>query len=589
MSSSGRPIALTSLVFLAALAVVLVFLLRPADAAIISVTRFDDPAPDGCATNGCSLREAIIAANAAAGADTISLPAGPYTLTVTGTGDDLAATGDLDILADVTINGAGAATTIIQACDSSGGPCTGIDRVFEIRGAFPQPHYTVTLSNLTVSNGNVGAGGGAIRNSFSSLTLEDVILSGNTAAWGGAIESIGGVADLTLNRVTVSNNSATGAAGGGGIYNNTGELMVTNSTFSGNTGRFGGAIYNAGGSPSIVNSTISGNRAHDGGGGLRTNSDTSIVNSTITGNEADDDANGGNGGGVWREVTGGPPTITVKNSIIAGNTDSGGEAPDCAGTLDSQGYNLVQSTAGCTIVGVTTGDITGQDPLLGARANNGGPTATHALLLGSPAIDAGGNLGCPATDQRGVARPQGSACDIGAYEYESPTTPTSSPSPTPSPSPTELPSPSPTATASATPTSTGGPTPTPTHTATPTPTATATRTPTATPTPTSTGGPTPTPTARLWGDFDCQSGITIGDAQKIARDLIDIPITQGPGCPAPGAEVTVDGTSRMWGDLDCQNGVTIGDAQKTARDLIDLAIAQAEGCPEPGASVQVES
>ncbi|MDO8615593.1 MAG: calcium-binding protein [Dehalococcoidia bacterium] len=102
-----------------------------------------------------------------------------------------------------------------------------------------------------------------------------------------------------------------------------------------------------------------------------------------------------------------------------------------------------------------------------------------------------------------------------------------------------------------------------------------------------TTGPAPIP-AR-WGDFDCLNGITIGDAQKIARDLIDIPVTQGPGCPAPGAEVTVDGTPRMWGDLDCQNGVTIGDAQKTARDLIDLPVSQADGCPRPGDSIQVQS
>ncbi|MDO8615200.1 MAG: hypothetical protein Q7T33_05625 [Dehalococcoidia bacterium] len=111
--------------------------------------------------------------------------------------------------------------------------------------------------------------------------------------------------------------------------------------------------------------------------------------------------------------------------------------------------------------------------------------------------------------------------------------------------------------------------------------------PSPTTAPSPTAGPTATPAGRLWGDFDCQSGITIGDAQKIARDLVDIPITQGPGCPAPGAAVTVDGTSRLWGDLDCQNGVTIGDAQKTARDLVDLPVSQAAGCPAPGAAVQL--
>ncbi|MDO8616726.1 MAG: right-handed parallel beta-helix repeat-containing protein [Dehalococcoidia bacterium] len=580
MSSSGRPIALTSLVFLAALAVVFVFLLRPADAATFSVTEFDDPAPGACDAN-CSLREAIIAANAAAGADTITLPAGPYNLTMAGVGDDAAATGDLDITDNLTINGAGAATTIIQACDSSGGPCTGVDRVFHVVSG------TVSISGVTIRNGNTAgfAGGGGILNS-GTLTLTNSTVSGNSAnySYGGGINNES-AATLTVTNSTVSGNTA-GCCGG---ISNFGTTTFTNSTVSGNTTTsYGGGIYKSSGTLTLTNSTVSGNSTGGDGGGIYNSGGTAeITNSTVSGNTADSDGNGtGDGGGIAR--VGG--AVNLKNTIVAGNIDPSSD-PDCFGALTSQGYNLIQTVStGCSIGGDTATNVTGQGANLDLLAlNPPGTTQTHALLPSSLAIDAGDNAGCPATDQRGVARPQGSACDIGAYESPfSAATPSPTPSPTASPSPTETPSPSPTATA--TPTSTGGPTPTPTHTATPTPTATVTPTATPTPTPTATLSPTPVDSGgagRLWGDFDCSGGITIGDAQKIARDLVDIPVTQGPGCPAPGAAVTVDGTPRAWGDLDCQNGVTIGDAQKTARDLIDLAIAQAEGCPAPGESVQV--
>ena len=108
----------------------------------------------------------------------------------------------------------------------------------------------------------------------------------------------------------------------------------------------------------------------------------------------------------------------INSSIVAGNDAS--EGPEVYGVLTSKGYNLVQDTSACTIAGDTTGNIIGQDPLLGPLRDNGGPTETHALLLGSPAIDAGSCQdagGNPVlTDQRGVARPQGAGCDIGAYE-----------------------------------------------------------------------------------------------------------------------------------------------------------------------------
>ncbi len=146
------------------------------------------------------------------------------------------------------------------------------------------------------------------------------------------------------------------------------------------------------------------------------------------------------------------------------------------------------------------------------------------------------------------------------------------PSPTPSPSPTHTPSPTPTHAPSPSPT----PTPSPTHTP--------TQTPTHTPTPTPTHTPTSTPvqgTTRRWADVDCSGGVSIGDAQKIARSLIRLLVTLPPACPEIGSTVIADGTTRYDGDIDCNESVSIGDAQKLARDTIGLPVTQPDGCPQP--------
>jgi pimeloyl-ACP methyl ester carboxylesterase len=117
------------------------------------------------------------------------------------------------------------------------------------------------------------------------------------------------------------------------------------------------------------------------------------------------------------------------------------------------------------------------------------------------------------------------------------------------------------------------------------PTSTSTATPTLSPTPgAATPTPTPTPSGatQLWGDIDCNGSLTIGDAQKIARFLIGLAITQGPDCPLLGTLVQILGVERAWGDVDCLNGVTIGDAQKIARSLINLSVGQGPGCPQIG-------
>lgn len=334
---------------------------------------------DGICDADCSLREAIIAANATPGDDIITLPSGTYTLTIAGTGEDFAATGDLDIASNLTINGANATATIV-----SGGK---IDRVFHVTGAF-----TVTFVSLTISGGDY--------------------FVPDARGKGGGIFNAGGT--LTLTGVTVENNTA---FLGGGIYNLNGTLMISKSTIANNLGVNGGGITNDSGTLTILNSTVSGNCAEGGGVGIYTFGTTNLNNVTITNNTSTSPSISGGG------IAG---SANIKNTIIAGNTADSGS--DCQGTLNSQGYNLIQNTNGCTISGDLTGNITGQTANLGPLQNNGGSTLTHALLTGSPAIDAGnpaapgsGGNACEATDQRGISRPQGASCDMGAYEVADPT------------------------------------------------------------------------------------------------------------------------------------------------------------------------
>ena len=179
------------------------------------------------------------------------------------------------------------------------------------------------------------------------------------------------------------------------------------------------ADLNNGGSLTITNSTISGNTARVSGGGLYNSGSSSLLNATVNRNTADQNSDGtGSGGGIF--INSG--SVTIKNTILAGNLVSHANPTglECSGTLNSNGHNLVQNVSGCTLSGTASGNVLGVDPLLAILANNGGTTLTHALAPLSPAIDAGDSVGCPATDQRGLPRPVGAGCDIGAVEEQSP-------------------------------------------------------------------------------------------------------------------------------------------------------------------------
>ena len=180
-------------------------------------------------------------------------------------------------------------------------------------------------------------------------------------------------------------------------------LNVTNCTFSGNTAFSGGAIR-SGGTLTLTSCTLSGNSATNNGGAIQNAGALTVTSCTFSGNSALSAT--ATGGGI--NVRGG--TLSLFNTIVAGNSAANGA--DIYGLVSAGDYDLVQNPAGATLTG--SHNITGQPALLGPLASNGGPTPTRALLAGSPAIDAGRTT--LTTDQRGVARPQGAADDIGAFE-----------------------------------------------------------------------------------------------------------------------------------------------------------------------------
>ena len=263
----------------------------------------------------------------------------------------------------------------------------------------------VTMTNCVVSHNFMDMGGAAGILNRGTMTITNSIISGNHA---GIFSFSGGCAALcNSGSVTVTNSIFNGNSvmGSAGAISNSGTMTVTNSTFSGNlavAGR-GGAIYNSG-DLTVGNSTFYNNRvdpddmgdAH-GGGIYNSKSGTLLVrSSTFSGNRADD-----GGGGIDNAGT-----MRLSNTILA-NSVWGGDCSN-SGTILTNIRNLVED-------GTCAPSLTG-DPKLGALADNGGPTQTLAVLAGSPAIDAGSDAICPDTDQRGMPRPQGIRCDIGAYE-----------------------------------------------------------------------------------------------------------------------------------------------------------------------------
>jgi uncharacterized protein YjbI with pentapeptide repeats len=438
------------------------------------------------ATGACTLRAAIQEANASV-ADTIDLAPTTYTLTVAGRGDDAAATGDLDITADLTIHGHGATINAAH-----------IDRVVQVMAA-----ATANVSSLTITGGTSTSGtngtdggnffrdpgtpggpgtsgedGGGVHNA-GALTLTDVSVTGNVTGAGGNGGYGGGEGFVDGNPVHAGGGGTGGDGGrGGGIYN-TGTLTLASSTLSGNLNGAGG-VGGPGGDVWISMPSgwwsVGGQGGRGGtggqGGGLFSTGTVSLTNATIGANKtgafgaagaggrgrsawlgscepefscwyasngpAGQPGKSGSGGGI--AIDGGIATVTastitrnivavfgsgtgiavlsgattIQSSIVANQVIG----KDCKGVVTSGGFNL-ESTTSCAFV--AAGDLQNTSANLGPLAANGGPTQTYLPSIGSAAIGAIalGVNGCGTTlssDQRGVGRPQGSGCDIGAVE-----------------------------------------------------------------------------------------------------------------------------------------------------------------------------
>lgn len=360
--------------------------------ATFTVTNLNDTTPNGCTPADCTLREAILDANASPGPDTINFAPG-----LNGTIALSPALGQLEITTDINIDGPGARVISVSGEDQS--------RVFLVAGV----GTTATIEGLTITNGNaqllgtlLGDGGGVLNVGGSTLTLVEVNISGNTAtSLGGGVATrslLGTTSTTYITRSLISDNNA--LLGGGGISNiatanivSSAVTTVTNSTVTlNNTLAEAGGVSNVGGTVNLINDTISHN------------------SSTLT------------GGGVVN-VAGllGLGVTNVRNTIIAYNNAVivGGIlnlSDDVLGIFNSLGNNLIGNLFGLSVgfqasvfIGITpvpnvNGDIVGSisvgtfaiDPLLGPLQDNGGPTNTRAVLPGSPAINRGNN--CVGTD-----------------------------------------------------------------------------------------------------------------------------------------------------------------------------------------------
>ena len=309
-----------------------------------------------------SLRDAVAAASSG---DTIDFNLSyPVTITLSS---------PIVISTSLTVSGPGASNLTLSGNNAT--------RVFFISSG-----VTANISGVAIENGKSIFGGG-IFNSGGALTIADSTFSGNSASFYG-----------------------------GAIYNSAGTAVIKSSTLAGNSATYyGGAVYNLGGTFMLINSTVWGNSTSvDGGAIFNYNQGIlTLVNGTLALNASS------SGGGIYNNNA----TLVLKSTLVANS--SGGNCSSTGGVATSDGYNL-SDDASCSHFLSSTTDQNN----IGAGLNpnglqdNGGATKTDALLSNSPAVDAIPVADCTVSDevtpntvdQRGTARPQGPACDIGAFE-----------------------------------------------------------------------------------------------------------------------------------------------------------------------------
>ncbi len=440
-----------------------------ADASAIVVTSTAD-------SGAGSLREALIGSNPG---DTIRIPTpGDYQVTsaelavtknvsIEGSGRTVRIVGDGDnrvfnvtagnvTLSDLTVTGGGLSGPVVHG----GG-------IINAAGTLLLRDVTVTGNSVSNSSGGIPAGGGVF-NEAGTLQIVDSTISANTAAVtpkGGGVPEGGGVANemgsVTITRSSITGNTASIAEPGGvpegaGVESSSGALTIADSAVSANTA-IGGSVAEGGGivalnTTTVINgATVSGNVASEigastigeAGGILQSKGSLSLLNSTITANSATGEFSEA-GGLQARETSAVITNSTIVANVVSGAKSAGGNVqarekatvrpqntiiaagtgttgPNCSvepeSAIQSQGHNL-DSLNDCSFT--AAGDLVNADPLIAPLGINGGPTQTMALASSSPAIDAADGAACPPTDQRGVLRPAGTGCDIGAFELATP-------------------------------------------------------------------------------------------------------------------------------------------------------------------------
>ena len=300
---------------------------------------------------------------------------------------------------------------------------------------------TASITNSTVSSNGADSGGGGIYNGYGTLFITDSTLSGNgTGLFGAAFNARGGTS--TFDNTLIANNESSQDGGAISSYLNGTIVNINNSTLSSNqASNRGGAIRIGNNTTLNLNqSTVSGNSALQAGGAIFIEGIANVSNSTVSDNYSGTVGSGFGGGAIYNSNN-----LYLVNTTLSGNISTGGVTAsgllndgyaklsntilangvggsDCVivaatGSISVDNHNIIQDNASCLGTAISI------DPLLGVLKNNGGTTQTHALLAGSPAINAGDDAICNAVpvnnrDQRGRTRPSGLGCDIGAFEFD---------------------------------------------------------------------------------------------------------------------------------------------------------------------------